>query len=39
MIKILLIFLLLVGCGSLPDEGTLKRKTASVRISYTGFKF
>ena len=39
MIKILLIFLLLVGCGSLPDEGTLKRKTASVRISYTGFEF
>ena len=39
MIKYLLILLLLVGCVDLPDEGTLKRKTASVRISYTGFEF
>ena len=39
MIKLLLIFLLLVGCGPLSDEGTLKRKTASVKISYSGIKF
>ena len=39
MIKYLLIILLLVGCVDLPDEGTLKRNTASVSISYTGFQF
>ena len=32
--------LLLVGCNfPLEDEGTLKRKTATVRISYHGLKF
>ena len=38
-IKYLLIILLLVGCNfPLEDEGTLKRKTASVTISYNGIK-
>lgn len=39
MIKILLIFLLLVGCGPLSDEGTLKKSTTSIKISYDGFDF
>jgi|MDSV01.2.fsa_nt_gb hypothetical protein len=39
MIKLLLILLVLVGCGRLPDEGKLKRQTASIRISYNGLQF
>ena len=34
VIKLLLISLLLVGCGDLPDEGTLKRQGTSVTITY-----
>ena len=39
MIKLLLILLVLVGCGRLPDEGKLKRQSASIRISYNGLQF
>ena len=40
VLRILLVILLLVGCNfPLEDEGTLKRKTATVRISYHGLKF
>ncbi len=39
MIKLLLILLVLVGCGRLPDEGELKRQSASIRISYNGLQF
>ena len=34
MIRLSLISLLLVGCGDLPDEGTLKRQGTSVTITY-----
>ena len=34
MVKLLLILLLLVGCGDLPDEGTLRRQGTSVTINY-----
>ena len=34
MIRLLLILLLLVGCGDLPDEGTLRRHDTSVTITY-----
>ena len=34
MIKFLLILLVLVGCGDLPDEGTLRRQGTSVTINY-----
>jgi len=39
MNKFLLILLVLVGCGRLPDEGKLKRQSASIRISYNGLQF
>ena len=39
MIKLLLILLVLVGCGRLPDEGKLKRQSTSIRISYNGLQF
>jgi len=34
MIRLSLILLLLVGCGDLPDEGTLRRHETSVTITY-----
>ena len=34
MIRLSLILLLLVGCGDLPDEGTLRRQGTSVTITY-----
>ena len=34
MIRFLLILLVLVGCGDLPDEGTLRRQGTSVTINY-----
>jgi len=34
MIRLSLILLLLVGCGDLPDEGTLRRHDTSVTITY-----
>ena len=34
MISLSLILLLLVGCGDLPDEGTLRRQGTSVTITY-----
>ena len=39
MIKLLLILLVLVGCGRLSDEGELKKQSASIRISYNGLQF
>ena len=34
-IKFLVLLVLLISCGDLPDEGTLKRSETSVTITYT----